>query len=181
MKGGVGILGAYFNDDGVNLMHDDFFLPMARETEAILRLARREAPDVAVSLHSHEHPPVVLQTTYVPVFVKERIRDFSARLKARHDQRGLPYGRVLEPQADDPRPGPSASFNLASALHHVSGAMAFVFECSHGSVSERSPAPLVSHDQILDVQLTLYEEMLAFALENRLLWTLPDGGRPTAR
>ncbi len=181
MKGDVGILGAYFNDDGVNLMHDDFFLPMARETEAILRLARREAPDMAVSLHSHEHPPVVLQASYVPVFLKERIRDFSARLKSRHEREGLPYGSVVEPQADDPRPGPSSSFNLTSALHHVSGAMAFTFECSHGSVSEESPAPLVSHAQILDIQLTLYEEMLGFALENRLLWTLPDGGRQTAR
>jgi hypothetical protein len=181
MKGDVGILGAYFNDDGVNLMHDDFFLPMARETEAILRLARREAPDVAVSLHSHENAPVVLQTSYVPVFMKERIRDLSARLKDRFEHLGLPYGSVLAPQADDPRPGPRSSFNLASALHHVSGAMAFVFECSHGSVSEESPTPLVSHGQILDIQLTLYEEMLGFALENRLLWTLPDGGRQTAR
>jgi hypothetical protein len=59
--------------------------------------------------------------------------------------------------------------------------MAFTFECSHGSVSAESPAPLVSHAQILDIQLTLYEEMLGFALENRLLWTLPDGGSPTAR
>lgn len=181
MKGDVGILGAYFNDDGVNLMHDDFFLPMAKETEAVLRLARREAPDLAVSLHSHEHAPVVLQTTYVPVFVKERIRDFSARLKARHDRLGLPYGRVLEPQVDDPRPGPRSSFNLASALHHVSGATAFVFECSHGSLSERSPTPIVSHGQILDIQLTLYEEMLGFALENRLPWTLPDAEGQAAR
>jgi hypothetical protein len=181
MKGDVGILGAYFNDDGVNLMHDDFFLPMAKETEAILRLARREAPDMAVSLHSHEHPPVVLQTSYVPVFMKERIRDLSARLKIRYDEQGLPYGSVVAPQADDPRPGPRSSFNLTSALHHVSGAMAFTFECSHGSVSEESPAPLVSHAQILDIQLTLYEEMLGFALENRLLWVLPDAGRQIAR
>jgi hypothetical protein len=178
MKGDVGILGAYFNDDGVNLMHDDFFLPMARETEAILRLARREAPDVAVSLHSHERPPVVLQTSYVPAFMKERIRDFSARLKSRHDRQGLPYGSVEAPQADDPRPGPRSSFNLTSALHHVSGAMAFTFECSHGSLSEESSAPLVSHDQILDIQLILYEEVLGFALENRLLWTLPKVPAP---
>lgn len=174
MRGDVGILGAYFNDDGVNLMHDDFFLPMARETEAVLRLARREAPDVAVSLHSHEQLPVVLQTSYVPVFMKERIRGFSARLKSRFGRQGLPYGSVAAPQADDERPGPRSSFNLASALHHVSGAMAFVFECSHGSVSEERPAPLVSHDRILDVQLTLYEEILGFALEDRLLWTLPE-------
>ena len=181
MKGDVGILGAYFNDDGVNLMHDDFFLPMARETEAILRLARREAPDMAVSLHSHEQPPVVLQASYVPDFMKERIRDLSARLKSRFDQQGLPYGSVVAPQADDPRPGPRSSFNLTSALHHVSGAMAFTFECSHGTVSEESPAPLVSHSQILDIQLALYEEMLGFALENRLLWVLPDAGRQIAR
>jgi hypothetical protein len=177
MKGDVGILGAYFNDDGVNLMHDDFFLPMARETEVILRLARREAPDMAVSLHSHEQPPVVLQASYVPVFMKERIRDLSARLKIRYAQQGLPYGSVVGPQADDPRPGPRSSFNLTSALHHVSGAMAFTFECSHGSVSEKSPTPLVSHAQILDIQLTLYDEMLGFALENRLLWVLPEEGR----
>jgi hypothetical protein len=177
MKGDVRILGAYFNDDGVNLMHDDFFLPAARETEAILRLARREAPDLAVSLHSHEHAPVVLQTTYVPAFMKERIQSLSARLKARYDREGLPYGSVAAPQTEDPRPGPRSSFNLASALHHVSGAMAFVFECSHGSVSERSSTPIVSHAQILDVQLTLYEEMLGFALDNRLPWTLPETGR----
>jgi hypothetical protein len=174
MKGDVGILGAYFNDDGVNLMHDDFFLPMARETEAILRLARREAPDVAVSLHSHEQRPVVLQTSFVPVFAKDRIRELSARLKARFERERLPYGEVAAPEPDDPAPGPTSSFNLASALHHVSGATAFVFECSHGTVGEASRTPLVSHDQILDIQLTLYEEVLRFALENRLLWTLPE-------
>jgi hypothetical protein len=174
MKGDVGILGAYFNDDGVNLMHDDFFLPMARETEAVLRLARREAPDVAVSLHSHEHPPAVLQTSYVPVFMKERIRDLSARLRSRFDEQGLPYGSVAAPRADDERPGPTSSFNLASALHHVSGAMAFVFECPHGTVSEDSPPRRVSHAEILDIQLTLYEELLGFASENRLLWTVPE-------
>jgi hypothetical protein len=178
MKGDVGILGAYFNDDGVNLMHDDFFLPMARETEAILRLARREAPDVAVSLHSHEQLPVVLQTAYVPLFMKQRIRDLSARLESRFERRGLPYGGVAEPQADDPRPGPTSSFNLASALHHVSGAMAFVFECPHGTVSEDSPPRRVSHAEILDIQLTLYEEVLGFALQSRLPGTLSE---PPAR
>ena len=35
MIGDVGILGAYFNDDGINMMHDDFFDPMADETKAI--------------------------------------------------------------------------------------------------------------------------------------------------
>jgi hypothetical protein len=172
MKGDVGILGAYFNEDGVNPMHDDFFLPMAEETEAILRLARDEAPDLAVSLHSHESPPVILQASYLPIFMKERITDLSRRVKTRYERDGLPYGSVLEPYLEDEESGPVRSFNLTSALHHVSGAMAFTFECSHGSTGERGTP--VSHEQILDVQLTLYEEMLGYVLESRLLWTRPD-------
>jgi hypothetical protein len=174
MRGDVGILGAYFNDDGVNPMHDDFFLPMAKETEAILRLAREEAPDLAVSLHSHESAPKVLQASYVPIFMKERIRDLSQRVKERYESQDLPYGSVDEPHLEDERPGPTRYFNLTSALHHVSGAMAFTFECSHGSVGERA-AP-VTHDQILDVQLLLYDEMLRYALEERLYWERPDSG-----
>ncbi len=171
MKGDVGILGAYFNDNGVNPMHDDFFLPMADETRAILQLARDEAPDIACSLHSHESAPVVLQASYLPLFMKERIRDLSRRMKDRCSREGLPYGNVFEPQVEDDRPGPTRSFNLASALHHVSGAMAFTFECSHGSVSEESAS--LSHDEILDVQMLLYDEMLSYLLEQRLYWRRP--------
>jgi hypothetical protein len=171
MKGDVGILGAYFNDDGVNPMHDDFFLPMAEETRAVLKLARDEAPDLAVSLHSHESAPVVLQPAFLPLFLKERVRDLSAGLKARYEDLGLPYGTVREPRVEDEDPGPTRPFNLTSALHHVSGALAFTFECSHGTVGE--DATRVSHDQILDIQLALYDEMLRDALENRLYWTRP--------
>jgi hypothetical protein len=172
MTGDVGILGAYFNDDGINPMHDDFFLPMAKETEAILRLAREEAPDIAVSLHSHESPPVVLQVSYVPVFMKERVRDLSRRVQERYEDVGLPHGSVLAPYVEDERPGPTRSFNLVSALHHVSGAMAFTFECSHGSIGDEA-TPL-THEQILDVQLLLYDEMLRYVLENRLFWRRGD-------
>ncbi len=175
MKGDVGILGSYFNDDGVNPMHDDFFLPMAKETEAILRLARDEAPDMAVSLHSHESPPVVLQSSYVPIFMKKRIEDLSGQLRRRYAREGLPYGSVLAPRVEDEEPGPTSSFNLTSALHHVSGAMAFTFECSHGSTGKRGTA--VTHEQVLDVQLVLYDEMLRYVLENRLLWP-PEGSSP---
>lgn len=172
MTGDVGILGAYFNDDGVNPMHDDFFLPMAEETRAILHLAREEAPDIACSLHSHESAPVVLQPSYLPIFMKERIRDLSRKMKDRCAREGLPYGNVFEPQVEDERPGPTRSFNLTSALHHVSGAMAFTFECSHGSVSEESTS--LSHEEILDVQMLLYDEMLRYLLEQRLYWRRPE-------
>ena len=53
----VGHLGAYFDDAGVNPMHDEFFDPMGPSAPAILEVSRREAPDVAVSLHSYAQPP----------------------------------------------------------------------------------------------------------------------------
>lgn len=69
MRGDVGILGAYFNDDGINPMHDEFFAPMAEETKAIVQVARQEAPDITVSLHLFD---VVLEYVLEQRLVWER-------------------------------------------------------------------------------------------------------------
>ncbi len=173
MKGDVGILGAYFNDDGINLMHDDFFAPMAEETSAIMDLARSEAPDMTVSLHSHENRPRILQASYEPWFMKQRIDSLIRQLNQSYLDKGLPgvpSDWLGGPEVEDETAPPRASFNLISALHQVSGTMAFTFECSHGCISERFPEPFVSYEDILDIQLILYDEILSFALENRLNW-----------
>lgn len=173
MKGNVGILGAYFNDDGINMMHDDFFSPMAIETKAILDIARSEVPDMTVSLHSHGNPPRILPANYVPWFMKERIDILTRRLNLRYEKANLayvPHDRLPDPSVEDKKFPPQASFNLISALHNISGTMAFTFECSHGTVTEKIPEPFVTHSDILDIQLHLYEEMLDYILENRLYW-----------
>ena len=173
MKGNVGILGAYFNDSGINVMQDEYFSPMAEETIAILELARSEAPDITVSLHSHENRPVILQPAYVAMFMKNRVYDLATSLNKRFEEAGLAYfpsNWFWTPKPDDQDFPPKTTFNLISALHHISGTMAFTFECSHGSVSEESPAPIVSYDDILSIQLTLYEEMFDYILNNRLTW-----------
>ena len=173
MKGNVGILGAYFNDDGINPMHDEFFSPMADETAAILEIARTETPDMTVSLHSHENKPRILPASYVAWFMKERVQDLTRRLNVRYEKAGLPHipqEWIGDPGIDDEKFPPRTSFNLISALHHISGTMAFTFECSHGTVPENIPEPFVNHGDILDIQLHLYEEMLDYILENRLYW-----------
>ena len=79
------------------------------------------------------------------------------------DARGLPHGKPFTAQAESgPRP---ASFNLISALYHVSGATSFTFECPHGIDDPK--ACQVNLEQILDIQLTLYEAMMQFALEGK--------------
>ena len=171
MKGDVGILGAYFNNDGINTMHDDWFSPMAAETKAILEIARSEAPDMTVSLHSHHQKSRILPAHYVPWFMKMRIDTLTRRVNRRYASKGLPSipdDWISLPDLEDEAFPPQTSFNLISALHHVSGTMAFTFECSHGTVTDTDPEPTVSHGQILDIQLNLYEEMLDFALGNSL-------------
>jgi len=163
MTGDVGILGAYFNDYGINPMHDEFFDPMAAETKAFLDVARIHAPDYIVSLHSHGNPPAVLSTAYVPSYTKETAARFAERLMARYKEATLPAGSPPVP-AEDGKTFPPPSFNLTSALHHTSGGVAMVFECPHGVKETRYPQ--VTHDQILDIQLILYEELLGFAIEN---------------
>ncbi|MEN8227027.1 MAG: M14 family zinc carboxypeptidase [Bacteroidota bacterium] len=172
MKGNVGILGAYFNDDGINMMHDDFFAPMAVETKAILDITRSEVPDMTVSLHSHENKPRILQASYEPWFMKQRIDELIRQLNLRYRKEGIPdypSDWLGKPSVEDEEFPPHSSFNLISALHHISGTMAFTFECSHGSV-EANQEPFVTHGDILDIQLILYEEMLDYLLENRLYW-----------
>jgi len=45
----------------------------------------------------------------------------------------------------------------------VCGGVSMTFECCHGV--RDAGYPQVTHDQILDLQLILYEELLNFALE----------------
>lgn len=151
----TGFVGCYFNDAGINPMHDEFLFPMGPEAPAILKVARDEGPDLAVSLHSHENKPALLRPAYVPIEAQEDIRALAKRCYALLAERDRPRGGLFEARSEGgARPSP---FNLTSALYHVSGAQSFTFECPHGVRGGCQ----VTLDQILDIQLTLYEAMLA--------------------
>lgn len=157
----VGFVGCYFDDAGINPMHDEFFAPMGPEAPAILRLALEEGPDLIVSLHSHESIPALLRPAYVPAESQEDIRSLAVKCYALLRQRSLPY---TKPFAVSPEGGRNPdSFNLTSALHHICGAGSFTFECPHGL----RDGCQVTLEQILDIQLTLYEAMLQHEIDKK--------------
>ncbi|NQT93365.1 MAG: hypothetical protein HQ559_11440 [Lentisphaerae bacterium] len=162
-------LGSYFNDAGVNLMHDEWFAPIAPETRALLDLAREEAPDIAVSLHSCGSGPFLLQPAYIPWAAKEAITAFSKRLRDRYAAADLPHAKLGRPPKEDGRDFPPPSFNLTSALHHVCGAVTMVHECAQGVVDE--PYPQLGHGELVDLELILFDELLAFAVDNPVDWS----------
>ncbi len=170
MRGDVGILGGYFNDNGINPMHDDFFGRMAPETDAVMEIARSEAPDIIVSLHSSGDPPHTVPVSGAPLSVHRRVAEISQRVRARLLREGLPAAEAL-PEPDPSDAAERSGFNLASALHYVCGATAFTFECTHGTVSPTRPQVARTHDDLLDIALCLCDELLGYALENRVCWT----------
>ena len=168
MKGDVGILGAYFNNNGINMMHDNFFAPMAEETKAIFKTAMDEVPDIMVSLHSCSCNPFVIQNSHVPLFMKKRIADFAVQLNRRFIKKELPHrpeNWKLSLEDDDEDFPPRTSFNLVSALHHATGTMSFTFESPHGTIEDGA-----TYEEILDIQLVLYQQVFEYVLENRLYW-----------
>lgn len=159
----IGWLGCYFNNDGIDPMQDEFFAPMGPEAPAILKVAMKEGLDVAVSLHSYSSAPTVLRPAYVPMEMQERVRSLAQQHNALLAERDLPHGAVFEAKPEGGEvPSP---FNLTGALYHISGAMAFTHECPHGVVGEEMCD--VTFDQILDIQLTLYEAIFRAALDGR--------------
>jgi hypothetical protein len=93
---------------------------------------------------------------------------FSERLRDRYAAACLPHKKLGRPPAEDGREFPPPSFNLTSALHHVCGAVTMVHECCNGVVDE--PYPQVGYDQLLDLELILFDELLAWAVEHPVDW-----------
>lgn len=157
----VGFLGCYFNDDGVNPMHDEFFAPMGPEAPAILEMARREAPDVTVSLHSHGYPPTFHRPKYVPMDLQSDSRSIHRTYNTRLAAHDIPRLNLHDVSGESGRPSPG--FNLLSAVYHVSGSTGVLHECPHGLTGEDMCQ--ITHEGILDAQLALYEAVLQHAVD----------------
>ena len=79
------------------------------------------------------------------------------------ERRGLPHASPFKATTESGKyPSP---FNLTSAIYHVSGASSFTFECPHGLQSNK--ACKVHLDDILDIQLALYEAMMRHELAKK--------------
>lgn len=157
----VGFLGCYFDDDGVNPMHDEFFDPMGPEASAILSAIRREAPDVTLSLHSHGYPPGFVRTSYVPLEAQSAARSIHRSYNGTLRELELPLYDPVEVAAESGDPPPY--FNLLGAAHHASGTLPLLHESPHGLVDGHSGG--IDHEGILESQFALYESVFRYVLE----------------
>jgi len=167
IKDACSFLGSYFNDDGINLVHDNFFGKMAAETQAIFDIAIAEAPDI--TLHLHGGGNVINEidhSSYAPRYMKEQVQELKMLVKKVTEDAGLPT-LVNEIREDDSYP--PKTFNIMSALHHACGTVSVLYESNQGLdyTGVREPDPvwetLLSYEEIFKLHYFLFEQTIKYA------------------
>lgn len=160
--GAVDHLGAYYNDDGVNIMVDNVFVPMAQETKMLLQLAEQEMPSLTLHLHGGDNchgmlmPPLFVENT-----IKERAQKLDRHVAERFSANNLPYyqfDKLGNEEWNKPMP-----FSIEHAIHHVCGGLSLVFENNMGLCEPGTMR--CSLNEILDGHLLLFEEALKLIAE----------------
>lgn len=127
-KGFLRFMGGYYNDDGVNLQHDDFFGPrLAPENCALRELFLREMPDGFLTFHAQGGPPSLTSPDpYLAPGYRRKQSEAAFYIISRLTAAGF----------DCPDPermtGPAWSFDFQNFFHHVCGALPMLCELSHG-------------------------------------------------
>lgn len=157
-------LGAYFNDDGVNLMHDDFFGKKASETQFLFDAIEEYAPDFTVLLHGGDNTSnCILKPSYAPLWIKENIMQLENAMKERCDKESIRYAVTgIDRGENNPVPG---SFNLTSALYHFCGEPCVTYESNQGLTECVREG--MTHDEIYRAHIILFEETIKHVKEGK--------------
>lgn len=159
IKEHVELLGGYYNDDGVNIVHDRFYSPMAEETRLLLEVAELEAADFCLHLHGGDNCiNQILKTSYVHRAAREGQNLFNRMVQEACEARGLEY-YIHEAEGrpeDEERP---AALGIDSAMHHVCGGISCTYETNMGLDFGRLRC---THDEILDHHMILFDTLFKF-------------------
>jgi len=147
--------GGYYNADGVNLQHDDFFGPkLAPESMAIRDLFRREIPDAFLTMHAHGGPAAFLvPDSFISPGMQNKQVEAATFGLARLHAAGIPF------LPSDQIVTPPWSFFFQTWLHHMTGATPLLFEFCHGM--EMHPQSL---ETILETGFQVFEAWIDYNL-----------------
>lgn len=158
----VDYLGGYFNDEGVNMMHEDFIGgDISTGTRAVLDVCKREAPDFSVLFHGGSNTTsCMLDTDYGAKWAKEETHEIAELVKRSCDAAGVRYAVI--PISRGEERDPQVSFNLPSAMHHCCGTPCVTFESNQGLTDHGTT--IYDHDEIYAAHLIYMTEVIRFYL-----------------
>ena len=153
-----GLLGAYYNDAGVNLNHDRFLdADRAPETDALLRFYLEEMPDAAVLAHTDMGTLLGGPPPFVPEEIQGVHHRIAGAVAAEVRRRGLP---VFSYPHFARAGGMSRAFTQPDAVYHQCGATPLLVEFAQSTDGHR-----LSFDTILDVGMAVLETIILYGLE----------------
>ena len=157
IKDHVDYLGGYFNDDGINMMHEDFFSNnISTGTKLVFDICREYAPDFSILLHGGDNVQnQILFPPYSSGKTKKQIQLLVDRVNRRSDEEGLLFMHT-SPQNDEDNAIP-ASFNLISSMHHCCSEPAVTYESNQGLFERFIP---YTYDEIYRSHTILFEETI---------------------
>jgi len=148
------VLGSYFNDAGVNLVYDTpFGSDCQPETDALMRLCRRELPDCAILSHSNNGSLVSAGSANIPPAERMRAAQIGAVVGMACARKGLSKSRIPDSAATYA----GGEFYQSDAVYHVSGALPMLVEFPWGY--QNLPD---NHDEIVDIGMTVLHAITAF-------------------
>ena len=151
-------LGAYFNDDGINMVHEDFFGKVSNESTALLDVCRYDVPDLTIQLHGGTNATSgIVPTEYSSEENVEKCNILANAVESVCTSEGIPC-------AGDTVCCMNTAFGITGAMHHVSGAPAVTFESNQGLNYDKVG---YTYDQIYRSHILLFEESAKFVLASK--------------
>ena len=167
IKDHVEFLGGYFNDDGVNMMHDDFFINPSNEVRNVLTVARDNAPDITLLYHGGDNGINHFVTNpYCSAECKRQLAELGKEFTENFAKEGLRFGiRANYATFDDEAQAVAPSFSFPSAMYHVCGEPATTYESNQG-LCDRGDYKL-TNDEIYRCHMISIETTIEWALRTK--------------
>ena len=163
IKDAVDYLGGYYNDDGVNMMHEDFCGgKLSTGTQLTLDICREYAPDFSILLHGGANStPHIIASSYVSYKSKLETAAVMDAVEARSIKEGLHFvNKGVKDVEKNERP---PSFSLPSAMHHCCSEPTITYESNQGLTE--CDGLCYTHEQIYKAHMILFEETIRVQLK----------------
>jgi|GEM_PF-558661 len=156
----IGHLGAYYNEAGYNLQYDLFQLEPQPETLAWMRYYLDERPDAVLAFHCNNGSLIGPPEYYLPPGHQHALSRLAGAVNAACRREGYRDNRLS--WADLPAHG-KPYMEQSTATYHVCGALPVLIEFPAGFEGTGYDC-----DGIVDIALTCFEEVFAYALTEGL-------------
>ena len=156
-------LGGYFNDNGINLIHDNAFAPMAEETKILLKTISEIAPDFIADMHGHGGMDYghLIPAPKQNISCIEKCIEFDDLVNEVMAERGYNFRKRGTGWEKFPL---REHFNLHDAMHLCSGAITMVYESDQGVIVREGDDEKLEnrHSLIYEKAMTFYETVKVF-------------------